>query len=65
MKRYYLTFGQQNPQRDGYILVMAVSYEDARAKVIEVYGIKWSGLYAEKDFANEYFPKGQLGVLKA
>lgn len=63
MTNFYLTFGQQSPLKNGWIKVVAKDETAARHLVIEQYGIKWSGLYAEEIFEPYYFPEGELGVI--
>lgn len=61
---FYLTFGQKDGLRkDGWYLVRANSYYEARQLVIKFFGTKWSMLYPDYDFKREYFPDGQLGVI--
>lgn len=66
MEKFYLTFGQESPARNGYIEVIAFDYQRARDLVFKTYGRQWSGLYTEDDFreAIDLFPAGKLGELK-
>lgn len=61
MKNFYLTFGQQYPWRNGWVLVQAEDYARARAIVVEVFESKWSNLYEEEKFDRSFFPAGQIG----
>lgn len=62
--KFYLTFGQNSPMKDGWIEVIADNEYLARLKVVSEYGQKWSGLYNEFNFEKEDFPEGKLGELK-
>lgn len=62
--KFYLTFGQKSPAKDGWIEVIADNETQARLKVVKVYGQKWSGIYNEFTFEPKYFPKGKLGEIK-
>lgn len=64
MKRWYLTFGQTSPLKDGWICIEAQNEIDARALAIEQYGKKWGFLYEEGEFEPGFFPQGELGILK-
>ena len=62
--KFYLTFGQQSPLRNGWIEVEAESYEEARELVYNVFGSRWSMLYREEGFderVKAHFPAGKLG----
>jgi len=59
--RYYITFGQRSPFRDGYVLIEAYEYSQARRAAIETLGQKWAFIYLEKDFDHQFYPAGQLG----
>lgn len=61
MKTFYLTFGQQSPLKNGFILVYATDEIKARELVFEKFKNQWSGLYPEEIFEEEYFPQGILG----
>jgi len=62
---FYLTFGQNSPARNGYILIVAENYAVARKIVIKEYRKDWSMLYEEEDFNAEYFPSGKLRTIGA
>jgi len=64
MNKFYLTFGQKSPFRNGYVLIVAVDYENARNLVEDIFGNKWSNLYDENVWGKEeaaLFPSGQVG----
>lgn len=61
MNKYYLTFGQKYPWRNGYVLVIAKDYNTAREYVESIFKEQFSFLYHEKDFKKDFFPAGQLG----
>jgi hypothetical protein len=80
MAKFYLTFGVKYAREahptfprahpNGYVVIEADVYEDAREKVIEVFGIYWCDLYTEYGFLNpmpvsgvppiECFPAGEI-----
>ncbi len=62
-QKYFLTFGQQYPSRDGWVTVYAETYKKAREAVINMFGQKWSMLYDETEFDDSYFPAGELAVI--
>ena len=65
MKKWILTFGQNNPFKNGWIEVFAESEIDARHKIIDIFGNKWAFLYPEdKPNLLEYFPDGKLGEIR-
>lgn len=69
---YYVTFGSQytprnerhpnydKAHRDGWVVVEAASYEQARAEVVRRLGTRWSMLYGTDGWEPEYFPLGEL-----
>lgn len=61
MNKFYLTFGQNHPLRNGYVLVEAPSEEEARQEVVSVFGTKWAFLYSEDKMNFKYFLEGQQG----
>jgi hypothetical protein len=68
MKKYYLTFGQNSPGRDGYEIIYALDELEARKKAVVLYGRQWASLTNEEDWnksgKHRYFPVGLLGVRK-
>lgn len=61
--RFFLTFGQQSPARNGWVEVRAPDYEQAKAMVEGIYGNNWSNLYEEKHFDKIFYPAGKLGEI--
>ena len=62
--KFYLTFGQQSPFRNGWVEVEAESWEVAHGLALDVFGRHWSMLYREEGFNEKvkvYFPAGKLG----
>jgi len=59
--KYYLTFGQQSPLKNGWIEIESISYEKARILAFDVFGRYWSMLYVEEQFEKEHFPSGKIG----
>jgi hypothetical protein len=79
--KWYLTFGQRYAREehptfpkahpDGYVVIEADLYEDARGKAIEEVGLFWADLYSEEDFFSEddlfgdtMFPLGEIAHFK-
>ncbi len=63
-EKYYLTFGQQSPFKDGWVEVLADDDVHAVAVVNEVIGKQWSNIYHEDLFTEktrEHLPQGKLG----
>lgn len=71
-REYFVTFGSQYTPRnqrhpnydkahaDGWVVVHADDYEQARAEVVRRLGVRWSMLYGDDGFSPEYFPLGEL-----
>lgn len=59
---FCVTFGQDHPLRDNWIEVEAPNAEQARARVFESFGSKWSFLYLKDEFNPKYFPGGKVGI---
>ncbi len=59
--KFYVTFGQDHPLRDGWIEVRASSYVLARLRIFEVLGTKWASMYYLVEFDPECFPAGKFG----
>jgi hypothetical protein len=68
---FYLTVGQiyrreEHPcgwHPDGYVVVEAEDYREARDKVWAVAGGKWCFLYEESKFDFSFHPRGEIGRL--
>ena len=52
MKRYYFTFGcgSDDANRNCYHIETAESYEKAREKMVEKFGVDWAFQYTEDDW---------------
>lgn len=73
-EKFCLTFGNKykhmphpsgieiNP--DGYIIIHAYTYDEARAKAFEIFGREWAFLYHENNFGTVFFPAGILLEIK-
>ena len=62
--KFYLTFGQQSPFRNGWVEIEASSYAEARKVAFDTLGNRWSMLYFEEEFKEAemaYFPLGKIG----
>jgi len=57
------TFGDAHP--DGWVVVEAADYEQARALVVGWLGSAWAFLYEAEDFQASFFPRGELHRLTA
>ncbi|MBW8034105.1 MAG: hypothetical protein FVQ79_00105 [Planctomycetes bacterium] len=70
MKTYYFSFGQDHTHRiDGVTLdadvllkVTAEGYNEARQKVFDAIGPKWSFQYDDDTMDLKYFPRGIVEV---
>jgi hypothetical protein len=70
LREYRLTFGikyraEEHPlfpaaHPDGWVAVMAPSYEDARDLVIRRLGREWAFLYLPGELRESYFPAGEI-----
>lgn len=61
---HYFTFGSNHthplggyPMKDYWVEIYGTD-DEARDKMFEVYGAKWSMQYSEGDFDPSWFPKG-------
>jgi hypothetical protein len=63
-EKFFLTFGQKSPAKDGYVLIVADDYDSDFEMVEKQFGLEWSMLYEEGDFEPEFFPKGVLKTLR-
>ena len=56
MKKFYITFGFNQGHDNCYVIVNAQTNDDARQKMIDVYGLKWGFIYesAEDAGVEEY-----------
>jgi hypothetical protein len=80
MNEYILTFGAQygvvteHPvstqiHADGWVIVQAATYDDARELVVNAFGTRWSSLYTHEEWddtdcsasKNMLFPQGEIG----
>ena len=59
--KFYVTFGQKSPFRDGWVEVEAPTYDDARRMVIAALGSQWAMIYEEDLFEPHSFPSGKIG----
>jgi hypothetical protein len=81
MAKFFLTFGQRYAREphptfpkahpDGYVVIEADLYEDAREKACEVVGLHWSDLYRQDEWfrlgdvtLESMFPLGELAHYK-
>lgn len=74
VKEFFLTFGQRyhlethpsglNVHPDGYFIIEAISYDEARDVVIARFGTGWSNLLGSDTFEASYYSKGCLGRFK-
>lgn len=70
-QKFYLTVGQQykndkvHPKGlhpDGYAVINADNYDQAREKAFTNFGSHWSNIYEEVDFLDDlgFYPLGEL-----
>lgn len=60
--RFFVTFGQLHPLRDGYVIVMASNYDNAREITFKILGTQWSALNPlEKASDTQLYPMGPIG----
>jgi hypothetical protein len=78
---FFVTFGQMYAREphpaflaahpDGYLVVEAAGYDQARAAVVALLGQRWSDLYTSESWARtraelgDLYPLGELGRFKA
>lgn len=76
MSEFRLTFGQQYRREphptfaaahpDGWVTIVADTFEQARELVVREFGERWSGLYDPEDQDGlELYPLGELARLEA
>ena len=63
MSKFFLTFGQSSPARNGWVLVMAPDMAAAEKMVRSEYGDGWANLYTPEDFEPDHYPVGQLAII--
>lgn len=74
VEEFFVTFGSQYPREphptwelahtDGWVRVVAPSYDLARAAVVAWLGRAWSNIYDDAaDLGPEWFPRGELAVV--
>ena len=61
MPRFYVTFGQKSPFRDGYVVIIADDEHVAHDEAMYVLGKAWSSLYSEDAIEFGLFIQGQIG----
>jgi hypothetical protein len=49
LSKFYITFGQNHPLRNGYVVVRASDRELAREAAFDVFGTKWAFLHDETE----------------
>jgi hypothetical protein len=68
---FYVTFGTQYPDRvihptyarahrDGWVRIVADSYEQARMKAFDMFGQHFATIRTDYDWKPEYFPMGEI-----
>lgn len=62
MKKFYVTFGQNHPLRDGYVVIEALDYDTARQAAFDIFGQKFAFIRETDDIERGgFFPAGQFG----
>jgi hypothetical protein len=51
--RYYFTFGFGQKHADGFHVIEAITYKEARARMFDRFGKEWSMQYAEDEWFDE------------
>ncbi len=60
--KFYLTFGQDHPLRNGWVEIEALTYEEARKLAFDNFGRFWSNVYTTyEDFKKECYLSGKIG----
>lgn len=72
---WYVTFGVQYSHKehpihgawkihpDGWVRVLADTYDEARRLTEDAFQTRWSNLYHPDDWETEFFPLGELGTI--
>lgn len=62
-KKFYVSFGQKHPLRNGWVEVEAPDYASARDAVFNIFGMKFAFIRETDDMARakDFFPAGQFG----
>jgi len=66
MSKFYYSFGQGHTHRvrgvtldcDSIVAIIAPCEAEARAKMFDVFGMKWSLQYTDETLDLSYFPRG-------
>lgn len=53
LETYYFTFGVGQKYEGKFVKIIAESYMDARAKMVDRFGTKWAFQYSEDEWVNE------------
>jgi hypothetical protein len=60
--KFYITFGQKSPFRNGYVVIEAINVSVAHEIAMNSFGNKWAWVYSENEIRKEFFPLGQIGA---
>lgn len=61
--KFYCTFGQKSPFKNGWVEIHADSFELAKMFAFEYIGI-FSMIYSEAEMNFDLFPQGRIGIIK-
>ena len=61
--KYFLTFGQDHPLRNGWIEIETWAYGIARTLAFQFFGKHWAHVYKEEDFEKGLYPSGKIGEI--
>ena len=57
---FYLNFCRKHQHRDGYVLIVASTYDSAYKTAIAKFGMNWNQIKTEKIFDKAKYSKGQI-----
>jgi hypothetical protein len=61
---FYLTFCRKHQHRDGYIRIMASTYDSAYKTAVAKFGMNWQQIRAENVFDKTKYRKGEILVIE-
>ena len=62
---FYLNFCRRHQHRDGYIKILATSYDAAYMLVVAKFNMDWQQITEEDKFNKAKFSKGEIMVMEA
>lgn len=63
MPKFYVTFGQKSPFKDGWVEIIAPNYKVAHDEAFDIFGPKFAFIREtdSEESMKEYFPAGRIG----